>query len=89
LLLLGSTHVPAHLTRPGWQVTWQAPALHTVPAPQAVPADPLPPVPHAPDAPQFALSVNGSAQKPAQLTKRAGHMTEQLPFEHACPAGQT
>jgi hypothetical protein len=81
--------MPAHLTRPGWQVTWQAPALHTVPAPQAVPADPLPPVPHAPDAPQFALSVNGSAQKPAQLTKRAGHMTEQLPFEHACPAGQT
>jgi hypothetical protein len=85
----GSTHLPPQLTSVPGQDTEQAPALHTSPEGQSVPALPASPTPQAPLAPQYWLSRDGSMHTPLQLISEPGQMTEHLPLLHALPAGHT
>lgn len=88
----GSTQMPLHAMIGARQLVWQLPDVHTVPAPQAMPA--LPPIapPQPAVAPQLLGLVRRSMQVPPQSICDPGQETwhvplaQTLPLPHAVPA---
>lgn len=86
-LELGSTQMPPHSIKPGWQLTKQLPFEQMRPVPQVEPAV-LSAALQLPLAPQCALLLAGSTQRPSHATVPWLHVIAHAPAVHTEPGSQ-